>query len=118
MKTVTLTLMLFVTGFFVAQDAAAADKKTERQWKAKCGSCHGTDGKGQTEKGKKAAVRDMTTADFQKGKDEDWKKAIMDGLDQTSKEGVKQKMEPYKDELKPEEITALIAFMREFAPKK
>ncbi len=103
---------------FTATTSLAADKKVERMWKAKCSACHGMDGKGQTEKGKKQATRDMTTAEYQAGKDEDWKKAINDGLEKTTKEGVKQKMEPYKEELKAPDVDALIAFIRELGGKK
>lgn len=96
--------------------ALAADKKIERLWKSKCSGCHGMDGKGQTEKGQKMKVGDMTTAEFQKGTDADWKKVINDGM-KSEKDGVKKEMDPYKEELKGPEIDALIAFMREFKPK-
>ena len=59
---------------------AEVDKKTEKTWKSKCASCHGVDGKGQTDQGKKFAIKDYTSADFQKGiTDADLKKAIVDG---------------------------------------
>ena len=41
---------------------AEVDKKAERNWKAKCASCHGADGKGQTDQGKKLKVEDMSSA--------------------------------------------------------
>ena len=44
---------------------AEADKKTERTWKAKCASCHGADGKGQTDLGQKMAIADYTDAAWQ-----------------------------------------------------
>ncbi len=49
----------------------APDKKVERLWKSKCGSCHGADGKAQTEKGKKMKMEDYTTAEWQKAKTDD-----------------------------------------------
>ena len=96
--------------------ALAADKKIERLWKSKCSSCHGMDGKGQTEKGKKMKVGDMTTAEFQKGKDEDWKKAITDGVKE-EKDGVKKEMDPFKDEVKGADLDGIIAHMRSLAAK-
>ena len=92
--------------------AQAPDKKTERLWTSKCSSCHGVDGKGDTEQGKKMKIVDMTTAAWQsKHTDESIKKAILEG---TKKEegGVKKEMDPYKDELKPEQIDALVKHIR------
>jgi cytochrome c6 len=89
---------------------AEADKKTIRAWKAKCSSCHGEDGKGATEQGKKMGVRDMTSADF-KETDAKMKDTITNGVKQT-KNGKAQEMEPYKDKLKPEEIDNLVAYVK------
>lgn len=101
----------------LAVNAAEADKKTERLWKSKCGSCHGNDGKGQTKKGKEMKVSDMTAADWQKKEtDADIKKAIEEGVKET-KDGVKKEMDPFKDELKPDQIEALVAYVRTLAAK-
>jgi mono/diheme cytochrome c family protein len=102
-------------GTLISRPAAAeTDKKTIRTWKAKCASCHGEDGKGDTEQGKKMGVRDMTQADFWKGlTDAKMKDVITNGLKQT-KDGKTQEMEPYKDKLKPEEIDALVAYVKTF----
>ena len=92
--------------------SADVDKKTLRTWKAKCSSCHGEDGKGATEQGKKMGVRDMTGADFWKGlTDAKMKDAISNGIKQT-KDGKVQEMEPYKDKIKPEEIDALVGYVK------
>src|SRR5450432_2337948 len=76
---------------------AEVDKKTERTWKAKCASCHGADGKGQTDQGTKMGIADYTDPAWQKGKtDADLKKAITEGVNR-EKAGKKQEMEPFKD---------------------
>lgn len=107
-------------GFGAALAPATAqaqdDKKTQRLWKSKCGSCHGEDGKGQTKKGKEMKVSDMTTAEYQKKTDADLKKAIMEGVSKT-KDGTKQEMDPYKDELKPDQVDALVKHIRGLAAK-
>jgi len=91
---------------------AEADKKTERVWKGKCASCHGVDGKGKTEQGGKMAIGDYTDAGWQKSKsDADIKKAIAEGVNR-EKNGKKQEMEPYKEKLPPEQIDALVAYVR------
>jgi mono/diheme cytochrome c family protein len=91
---------------------AEVDKKTERNWKAKCASCHGADGKGQTDQGTKMGIPDYTDPAWQKGKtDADITKAITEGVNR-EKAGKKQEMEPFKDKLPPEQIAALVAYIR------
>jgi len=92
---------------------AEVDKKILRTWKAKCASCHGEDGKGGTEQGKKMGVRDMSSAEFAKDStDAKMTDAIANGI--KAKDGKTQQMEPYKDKLKPEEISALVAYVKTF----
>jgi mono/diheme cytochrome c family protein len=106
-------LMLVVPGRATAQ----VDKKVRRTWKAKCASCHGGDGKGDTEQGKNMGVRDMTSPEFWKDlTDDKMKDAITNGIKQT-KDGKVQEMEPYKDKLKPADIDALVAYVKTFKKK-
>lgn len=91
---------------------AAPDKKTERLWKSKCASCHGADGKGDTEQGKKMKVGNMATPAWQKSHTDDQiRDAILNGV-KTEKDGVKKEMDPYKDELSPDQVKALVDFIR------
>lgn len=113
MKRFSLIALAVLSLSFSAQ---AADKKIERLFGSKCGSCHGKDGKAQTEKGKKMAMRDIASPEFQKVSDADMKKAILEGV-KVEKNGVKQEMDAYKEDLKPEEVDALVSYMREFAKK-
>jgi mono/diheme cytochrome c family protein len=104
----------FLIAFAVSGSAVAAapDKKTERLWKSKCASCHGADGKGDTEQGKKMKVGSMATASWQKSRTDDQiRDAILNGV-KTEKDGVKKEMDPYKDELSPEQVKALVEFAR------
>jgi mono/diheme cytochrome c family protein len=99
-----------------AAPALAADK-IERTWQAKCASCHGEDGKGQTTKGKEMGIRDVTTAAWQKDfTDEKIKAAIENGINE-ERDGKKKQMDPYKDKLKPDQIDGLVKFMRGLAAK-
>jgi mono/diheme cytochrome c family protein len=61
--------------------AALADgAKAAKIFRAKCASCHGADGKGDTEVGKKLKVPDFTQKDFQaKVKDDELKSVINEG---------------------------------------
>lgn len=84
---------------------AEVDKKTERTWKSKCASCHGADGAAQTDQGKKLAVKDYTSAQFQSGHtDEALKKAII--------EGQGKEMPAYKD--LGEQADQLVQLIRSF----
>ncbi len=96
----------------------APDKKVERLWKSKCGSCHGADGKAQTEKGKKMKMEDMTLAAWQTSQDDaELKHAVLKGVKE-EKNGVKQEMDGYESELKAEEVDALVKYVRYLgAPK-
>ena len=97
---------------------AQADKKTERTWKSKCASCHGADGKGQTDQGKKMKVADYTSSAWQKSKkDDDLKKAITEGVSQEH-DGVKQEMPAFKDSVPPEDVDKLVAHVRSLGAKK
>jgi len=107
----------FVLFCLVALASSALADKTERTWQAKCASCHGDDGKGQTAKGKEMGIKDMTIAAWQKeATDEKLQKGIEDGVD-TTVDGKKQKMDPYKDKLKPDQIADLVKYIRTFAGK-
>lgn len=79
----------------------------ERQWKGKCAPCHGKDGKAQTEKGKKMKIVDMTTPEFKRKTDAELRKAILEGVDNGD-----QQMDPYKEELTPEQVDDLVKFIR------
>lgn len=74
-------------------------------YKARCASCHGADGKGETPVGKKMELRDLGSADVQKQTDAQIEEITAKG---------KGKMPAFEGKLKPEEITALVAHMRSF----
>jgi mono/diheme cytochrome c family protein len=93
-------------------NAQAADPKAERLFRAKCAACHGEDGKGQTEQGKKMGIRDMTDGAWQKEfTDAQMQQTINDGFKRT-KAGKAQEMEPFKDKLRPEQLPLVIAYVR------
>src|SRR5215470_19181678 len=110
MKGIGLCLGLAI--LLSAPAVRAQDAKAQRTWKAKCASCHGEDGKAETDQGKKMAMRDISTAAWQaEFTDEKIKAAINDGV-KTEKDGKKKTMDPYKDKLPPEQITALVGYIR------
>ncbi len=103
---------LFGSAAFAGEPPAAPDKKTERQWKSKCSSCHGMDGKAATEKGREMKMADFSLAAWQKAHDDaELKKTVSEGLKRT-KDGLKQEMDSFKEELTPAQIDALVQYVR------
>jgi mono/diheme cytochrome c family protein len=101
MKTLVVTTILLL----IAVSAVAATPDGAAIYKAKCASCHGADGTGQTAMGKAMKLRDLGSADVQKLSDADLTTVTADG---------KGKMPAYKGKLSAEEIKALVTFMRTF----
>ena len=85
-----------------------ADEASEKLYKAKCAACHGADGKGETATGKALKVRDSASEEVRKMRDEDLNEVIAKG---------KNKMPAYGKSLKPEQIKALVEYMRSFGKK-
>ena len=113
MKNVRFVAPVVVGCFLISGIAfAEVDKKTERTWKANCASCHGQAGKGDTAQGQAMKVSDMSTAAVQAKSDDDFKKAILEGV-HTETAGVKQDMPAFK-QLTPDQVTALTAYIRSF----
>lgn len=89
----------------------AAEPKIPKLWRTRCQSCHGVDGKAQTDKGKKMQMLDLSTAAWQASKsDDDIKKAIKAGT-KLEKDGVKKEMDAYADYTE-EQLTGLVAHIR------
>ena len=93
---VLAVLMMIAPMAIYAADGAAV-------YKAKCATCHGPDGKGETGMGKTLKLRSLGSADVQKITDADLTKVIADG---------KGKMPAYKGKLSDDEIKAVVAFIR------
>jgi mono/diheme cytochrome c family protein len=97
-----ITLLMLVASVALAAPGAA------ETYKAKCASCHGPDGSGQTAVGKSMKIRDLRSAEVQKQTDADLEKIITDG---------KGKMPAYKAKLSVADISSLVAYVRGVAKK-
>jgi cytochrome c6 len=86
---------LAAAGLYAADGAAI--------YKAKCASCHGPDGAGQTAMGKSLKLRDLGAAEVQKQTHTELVAWTADG---------KGKMPAYKAKLSADEINAVVAFIR------
>ena len=96
-------MMIFHASLLVAAGDA------EATYKAKCAMCHGPDGAAATPTGKSLKIRDLRSPEVQKQSDADLNGIIDKG---------KNKMPAFGKSLKPDEITALVAFTRDLAKKK
>jgi mono/diheme cytochrome c family protein len=110
----------------VARDAAAATEAAVADtaapavdvaalWKRNCSACHGSDGKGQTNAGRKARAADFTAADVSASFDRDRMiEATAAGI--PGEDGGRPKMKPYGERLSGVEISALVDFILALAP--
>jgi mono/diheme cytochrome c family protein len=91
---------------------AFADVDAKAVFDQRCQKCHDADGSGHTKMGKKMKAPDFRRERWQKHNDDDEiQRAITDGI----KEHGKTRMPAFKEKLKPEEIKALVAYVRTFA---
>ena len=88
--------------------AAAADARSEN-FQTHCAVCHGDDGRGQTEEGKKKGARDLTNAK--------WQDKVDDGRLIRSVTKGHDKMPAFEKKLSADEIKALVAEVRTLAKK-
>jgi len=80
-------------------------------WDQRCKVCHGADGTGQTKKGRELKIRDFTKPRWQSHTtDDEIVTAITNGIR-------KRKMPAFKGKLSPEEIQALLPYVRALAKK-
>jgi mono/diheme cytochrome c family protein len=93
---VMLSLFLALSTVTFAADAAA-------DYKAKCATCHGPDGKGDTTAGKNMKVKDLASDEVQKQSDADLGSVIEKG---------KKPMPAYEGKLTKEQIDGLVKYIR------
>ena len=91
----------------------AAAAEAPATWGQNCASCHGSNGAGHTKAGKLLGAKDLTDPGYQKSFTDDQAfAAIKDGYKDPSG---KEKMKPFSDKLKDDEIKALVAYVRTLA---
>jgi len=106
----TLTLLCSLPAL-----AEPPEKKVARLWKAKCSACHGLDGRGQTETGRKLKLPDFTQPAWQaKTSDEFIRNRVTNGLKEV-RDGVEKEMPAFGDELEAPHLDAIVAMVRKLA---
>jgi cytochrome c553 len=101
-------ILATVMGFAATLTASADGAKDN--WNKSCAKCHGADGAGQTNIGKRLGCKDYTDAKVQDALTDDAAfKAVKDGVKNNDKTVMKA-----SDNLSDDDIKALVAYMRTF----
>ena len=82
-------------------------KDAKQVYLDKCSVCHGEDGKGQTAKGKKLKVKDVSSADVKKMTDAEFLNAVLKGKGQD--------MDAFEKELGADMCKKISTYMRSLA---
>lgn len=101
MKRVFRSFTVVLAVAFACSTWALADAAAD--YKAKCASCHGAEGKGDTAVGKSMKVQDLGSADVQKQSDADLATIIEKG---------KKPMPGYEGKLSKDQIDGLVKYIR------
>jgi len=104
------TLCISVDSNARGADATGKTKRTaSRMYSQYCISCHGSDGRSQTKKGKYNHARDFSDAQWQDDvSDERMFNSIMNGRN------VRGNMPGFKDKLNEQEAESLVEYVRRF----
>ena len=105
---IVLTGALLLGLFCLVIPSAKAQETGESLFKAKCAMCHGPDATGKTKMGEMLRVPDLHSADVQKKTDAELTELIGKG---------KGKMPAYSDKLSKDQISKLVAYVREVGKK-
>jgi|SRR5271167_1338908 len=102
MKRMLPCLLLFA--FVVSVNYFANSTDSAALFKSKCAMCHGADGTANTSMGQKLGIKSYKSPDIQKQSDAALQNSITNG---------KGKMPSYGKSLTPEQLGALVKYIRE-----
>ena len=102
-------LALLTSATLATVEAASADEAAEGTFKSSCAMCHAADGSGNTPVGKSMHIPDLHAAQVQKQSDAQLAEVISNG---------KNAMPPFKGNLNPDQIQALVAHVRHLNENK
>ena len=105
---VLIHCMLAIGLVVIFAGPSRAQSAGETLFKGKCAACHGPDGKGEVPMGKKLGARNLGSAEVQSQSDAQLVEVVTKG---------KNKMPAYDGKLSKEQITELVAYVRELGKK-
>jgi cytochrome c oxidase cbb3-type subunit 3 len=95
----------FVLVLAIAGSKAASAADTRSTFNAKCATCHGRDGRGQTARGRRTHTRNLTDAS--------WQNDVSDERLFNSIHNGRSRMPAFKKTFSESEIDALVTFVRQ-----
>ena len=96
--------------FLLATPVLAEEPKRSPVWESLCASCHGTDGKANTDEGKKKKARNLADAR--------WQASVSDDRLASSIRRGHEEMPAFGKKLNAEQIKALVAEVRSLVATK
>lgn len=103
------SIVIIAVSMLVALPVCVRAADAKANWDTHCAQCHGKDGNADTKMGMKLQAKNLSDAKVQAGfTDAEAATAIKDGM----KEDGKTRMKGFGDKLTPDEITALVAYVR------
>ncbi len=103
-----LTSLVAVGLLVLCAGSTRAQSAGETLFKAKCAMCHGPDGKGEVPMGKKLSARNLGSTEVQGQSDAQLTEVVTKG---------KNKMPAFDGKLSKEQISQLVAYIREIGKK-
>lgn len=102
-----LVILICLPSFVRVEPASSFARPPAQLYRRYCVSCHGTDGKAKTSKGKYSHARDLTDSEWQGDvSDERIFNSIMNGRN------VRGNMPAFAKKLKEEEVNSLVNYVR------
>ena len=112
MRIYLIALMVLICLPAFASTAVPAEPAAPQSYRRYCVSCHGSDGKAKTSKGRFSHARDLTDTEWQDNvSDERIFNSIMNGRN------VRGNMPSFANKLKENEVNSLVTFVRELKAK-
>lgn len=109
MRLLLLVFLVFLTGVSVIDADSMKDREAGVLYRKYCVSCHGTDGRSKTSKGKFNHARDLTNSEWQDDvSDERIFNSIMNGRE------VAGTMPAFSHKINQKEAESLVNFVRKF----
>ncbi len=100
-------LAMLCLATFARESRGDNPRPASQTYRRYCVSCHGSDGKGKTSKGRFSHARDLTDAEWQDNvSDERIFNSIMNGRN------IRGNMPAFADKLKENDVNSLIGFVR------
>jgi len=103
-----LVLLVCLSLFAKAEAESSNPRPAAQLYRRYCISCHGTDGKSKTSKGRYSHARDLTDPEWQSDVSDE---RIFNSI--TNGRNVRGNMPPFGQKLKEDEINSLVTFVRQ-----